>query len=510
MKWIATLLFVAAGCTPVQSSADEYLRLENPYAGRSPADVAAAVIRARDVAGRVEYLASDAMRGRDTPSPELEEAAQYLAAELEGVGLEPGADDGYVQYWPFRRRVLDRDQASLTFTVGDARIDLRYGTDYVVVGGGDAIQAEAVLVGHVSGAASAMAATVGRVAVVFLGGARPEEWPWPVIGRTATAAARAEAGAVVFVLDPALEAGALDEVMGAFELPMQEGLRVPLFFVTHHVGREVFGAGGLDLERMWIGEPPARTLPGVVAAADAPMREVDVEVPNVVALLPGSDPDRSEEYVILSAHYDHVGVGPPDASGDSIYNGADDNASGTAALLEVAEAFAALAERPARPVLFLAVAGEEKGLLGSQWFAANPTVYLTDAVANLNLDMIGRNEPGEVVIVGRDYSTLGPLVDSLAAAHAELGLSLIPDPNPGESFFTRSDQYNFAVRGIPAVLVTTHLHEDYHSPADEADRLDADKVARIARLVFLAALEVAQRETAPTWTEAGRQAIRTR
>ncbi len=196
-------------------------------------------------------------------------------------------------------------------------------------------------------------------------------------------------------------------------------------------------------------------------------------------------------------------------AGDSIYNGADDNASGTAALLEVAQAFAALDEAPARPVLFLALAGEEKGLLGSQWFAANPTVFLTDAVANVNLDMIGRNEPGGVVVVGQSYSSLGPLFDSLAVAHPELGLRVIPDPHPGERFFTRSDQYNFALRGIPSVLVTTHLHEDYHRPSDEAARVDTDKVARIARLVFLAALELAGGRDVQ-WTEEGRAAVRRR
>ncbi|MFW6331588.1 MAG: M28 family peptidase, partial [Gemmatimonadota bacterium] len=233
-----------------------------------------------------------------------------------------------------------------------------------------------------------------------------------------------------------------------------------------------------------------------------------VLVPNVVGRLPGNDLTRADEYVVLVAHFDHLGVGEPDASGDSVYNGADDNASGVAALVEVAEAFAALPEPPARPVLFLAVSGTEREMLGSTWYAAHPTVTLSRAVAVLNIDMIGRNAPDSIGVVGYRSSSLGPLVEELAAAAPDLGLVVQPDSAPERDLFSRGDHLPFARRGIPAIRVFSGLHDDYHTPADEAAAVDDRKVARVARLVFLTALRLASQDRRPAWTEAGREAIR--
>lgn len=498
---LLTLLLLAA-CTPVQSGSMEFVRPDPQPA--TPLETARNVIRARDVDRRIAWLASDRMRGRDTPSPELDSAAAYLAAEFGRIGLRPAGDDSYLQYWRLQRSALDADQVHLEFRAGSLSIAPRYAHALAAVGGGDAIQAEAVFVGPAEDAPTLMLAAEGRVAIALLAGSAPAEWRWPAtIGRVAQAAARARAGAVVFIADPDFGPAGFAQAAAAFEGPVNEPSPVPLFFVDAATGAELFRAAGMDPATTQV---PA-TMAGVLAQADAPLTPVDTRAPNVVALLPGADSARAEEYVILSAHFDHIGVGAPDAHGDSIYNGADDNASGTAALIEIAEAFAALPAPPARPVLFLGVSGEEKGLLGSQWFAANPTVFLTDAIADLNIDMIGRNDPGEVVVIGHDYSSLGPLFDSLTTRNPDLGLAVVTDPAPEQSFFTRSDHYNFATRGIPSVLITTHLHEDYHTPADEAGRVDADKVARIARLVFLAALELANGEQ-PAWTEAGRAAVR--
>ena len=220
--------------------------------------------------------------------------------------------------------------------------------------------------------------------------------------------------------------------------------------------------------------------------------------PNVIAVLPGSDPALRDEYVVLSAHLDHVGVGRPQG-GDSIYNGADDDASGTTALLEVAEALAGMAERPRRSVVFLHVSGEELGLLGSQHFTENPTIPLDRIVANVNVDMIGRNAADRVVVIGKDYSSLGEVVDRAASTHPELGLEAVDDPWPEEQFFFRSDHFNFARREIPAIFFFSGVHADYHQPSDEVELIDTDKAARIARLVFFTVLEVATVDGRPRW-----------
>jgi Zn-dependent M28 family amino/carboxypeptidase len=233
-----------------------------------------------------------------------------------------------------------------------------------------------------------------------------------------------------------------------------------------------------------------------------------MRAPNVIGILPGSDPELRDSYVVFSAHFDHVGVGRPDAAGDSIYNGADDNASGTSGLLEVARAFASLPKAPARSLVFLAVSGEEKGLLGSEYYSDHPTVPLEKIVANINVDMIGRNAADSIVVIGQEYSTLGPLVQEVAAAHPELGLTVAQDIWPEQRFFFRSDHYNFARKDIPALFFFAGVHEDYHRPSDHVEKIDTDKTARVARLIFYTAYEIANRSTAPAWSEQGLREVR--
>ncbi|MHB1168809.1 MAG: M28 family metallopeptidase [Longimicrobiales bacterium] len=241
----------------------------------------------------------------------------------------------------------------------------------------------------------------------------------------------------------------------------------------------------------------------------AGMRAGDTRnVPNVVAILPGSDPVLRDTYIVLSAHFDHVGVGTPDASGDSIYNGADDDASGTSGMLEVAEAFASLPVAPRRSLVFLAVSGEEKGLLGSRWYSDHPTVPIEQIVANVNLDMIGRNAPDSIVVIGQEFSSLGPLIQQIAEDRPELGLTVAEDIWPEQNFFFRSDHFNFARKEIPALFFFAGVHEDYHQPSDHVEKIDADKAARIARLVYWLTSAVANDPQAPEWTDEGLARVR--
>jgi len=221
--------------------------------------------------------------------------------------------------------------------------------------------------------------------------------------------------------------------------------------------------------------------------------------PNVVAILEGSDPLLRDEYVVLSAHMDHVGVGVPDARGDSIYNGADDNASGTVAVMTIARAMASLDRRPARSVIFVLVSGEEKGLWGSAYFMERPPVPADRMVANLNMDMVGRNWTDTIVAIGREHSDLGETLDRVNAAHPELGMAAIDDLWPQEQFYYRSDHYNFARKGVPALFFFNGVHDDYHRPSDEPEKVDAEKAARVARLVFHLAVEIGDAPERPRW-----------
>ena len=483
--------------------------------GLSPAE-AAATITPQDVYARIEFLASDQMRGRDTPSPELEIAAAYLVNQYKLLGLEPGGEDGtFYQWWPFPLRRLSAAEARFEVAAAGGTTRLALGRDFFSAGGTPAPLSSAGMVYAGRGADAVLAEGTmrGRVVLVALPGRYSRDWRTER-NRLRTAAQRAGAAAVVYVLDPAWTADSVakyGETALAPTRTLGSGAAFPQFFVTHDAARRVFQGAGLSLDEQWrAAEGMTRPLPlaGATATAGLPLELLDqARAPNVAAILRGSDPALRDEYVVLSAHLDHVGVGAP-VNGDSIYNGADDDASGTTALVEVAEAFAALGVRPRRSIVFLHVSGEEKGLLGSAWYSDHPTVPLPQIVANVNVDMIGRNSPDTVVAIGRGYSTLGDVADRVAGAHPELGLELTDDLWPEERFFFRSDHFNFARKEIPAIFFFSGVHEDYHRPSDEVEKIDADKAARISRMIFYLVNEVANDPQRPRWDPRGLAEVR--
>jgi Zn-dependent M28 family amino/carboxypeptidase len=259
-------------------------------------------------------------------------------------------------------------------------------------------------------------------------------------------------------------------------------------------------------------------LEGTTVTITARRTSTQAQPPNVVGIIEGSDPNLRDTYVVISAHIDHVGVGSPDATGDSIYNGADDDASGTSAMIEVAQAFAALPVKPARSIIFLGVSGEEKGLFGSRWFTDNPPVDASKLVANINVDMIGRNAPDSIVAIGLDYSSLGPLTQQVARSRSELGLTVAPDLWPEEQLFVRSDHFNFARIGVPSAyfkggidfrdrpedrrrMKASYTAVHYHQPTDEiAQWWNLHGAVEDMRLVLECLLRVASADKAPTWT----------
>jgi hypothetical protein len=222
---------------------------------------------------------------------------------------------------------------------------------------------------------------------------------------------------------------------------------------------------------------------------------------NVVGVIRGSDPKLRDEIILVMAHYDHLGIRGPGVNGDSIYNGADDDASGTVAMLEIARALRQ-GPKPKRTVVFAAMTGEEMGLLGTNYFIANPPYSLEKMVAGFEVEMIGRPDslaggPGKAWLTGYERSTMG---DMLKAN----GIPIVPDPRPSQNFFRRSDNYAFARRGIVAhTLSTFNLHTDYHRPSDEADAFDFDHMTAVIRAAAQAVRHLANGPT-PAWHEGGK------
>jgi Zn-dependent M28 family amino/carboxypeptidase len=225
---------------------------------------------------------------------------------------------------------------------------------------------------------------------------------------------------------------------------------------------------------------------------------------NVVGIIRGGDPALSEEAVILGAHFDHVGVGRS-VEGDSVYNGADDDASGVAVVLEVARLMAR-SEPPDRTVVILLTTGEERGLLGTRFYIDNPVVPMERTVADLQVEMVGRPDslaggPGRAWLTGFERTTLG-------VALAEAGVPLVPDPRPDQRFFFRSDNIAFAVLGIPAhTLSSFNMHDDYHRPSDEAEFLDYEHMASVTRSTA-EAVRILANGPPPEWLPGGRPEAR--
>ncbi len=285
---------------------------------------------------------------------------------------------------------------------------------------------------------------------------------------------------------------------------------IPLFRVTERVADELLGPSGKTLRELQseidaTGKPRSIAVPDVTVRLVRPLRDLKlVSTRNVIGALEGSDPALRDEYVIITAHYDHSG-----ATDQVIFHGADDNASGTAAVMALAEAFAANPARPKRSVLFLAFDAEENGLLGAFHYVENPIVALEKTVAVLNMDMIGRNEESAtwvsraadtgntVNLVGTRYSA--DLRAVIEKANRAIGLSLDEkmERDDRENWFARSDHFAFATRSIPMVLFSTGEHPDYHTPNDTWDRIDYPKLTRIVRLVYLTAWELANAASRP-------------
>jgi hypothetical protein len=463
-------------------------------------EAAVGSITARDVAHRVAVLADDSMRGRNTPSPELDAAAQYIAGEFQRFGLTPGGDDGtFLQRYPIRQVVVDVAASSIRVADGT---EWRVGQELLAwSGSGEASGVPYVLSGG-QGTPSVLDAVPDGAILIITASMQSLSDLFPHVQAR-------EFGAVLMV---SRASQAIWERMAAGQRrPRSQigsrGGRTRFFQLRADAFTELLTARGLDTALV---SSPADA-PFAVTPIDGARMDVrlafetvrDESAPNVVGILEGSDPVLKDEYLVFSAHMDHSGTtdqGSCAARGaDSICNGADDNASGTVAIVELAEAFAALHPRPKRSVIFLTVSGEEKDLWGSAHFAEHPPVPVEQMVANVNADMLGRNWADTIVVIGKEHSDLGETLERVNAAHPELNMTAIDDLWPEENFYRRSDHYNFAQRGVPILFFFNGTHEDYHQVTDEPDKIDAEKESRIVQLMLYLGIEIANAAERPKW-----------
>jgi Zn-dependent M28 family amino/carboxypeptidase len=483
----------------------------------------------------VRWLADDARRGRETGSPGYYAAAQYVAHEFERAGALPAGTSGYFQPVQFVWRRL-REPESWVALVRAARADtFELGEDVIVSDGldaADSIDAEAVFVGYGLHLPEAGLDDLtghdlrGKVAV-YLRGA-PKNIPSTVAAHAQSTGYRwsrlRAAGAIgtVTISDPAvvrvpwarikanraepgmtLADSALDERRGLeFSASVNPDKAEKIFEGSGHTFAEILDAAHAGRAI------PHFELPFRIRARVRVDRK-NVESPNVIGIIPGSDPALRGESVVLTAHLDHLGVGGPIA-GDSIYNGAMDNASGVATLIEIARALRA--SPPKRSVVLLALTGEEKGLLGSWAFASRPPPSVGHMVASLNLDMFLPIVPLKSVIAfGIEESELGDWFREIADS---AGVRIQPDPMPEQTIFVRSDQYNLVRAGVPSLFVTFGETGDstqdrrfkdwrrdrYHAPSDDLNQpVDKDAAVAFNRLLLRVCRDVADRPEAPRW-----------
>lgn len=468
----------------------------------------------------LEFIASDLLLGRDTPSQGLDLAARYIASHLEMYGAEPGGDNGtYFQMITLGRSVL---KAEGTLCAIDGK-SLELGTDYVpdAAVAGD-VQGPAVFVK--SGWTNAqkgidpMKGLNLKGAIVVTDGmlpdgvARRDTFNDPNWESPAVAAKRYGAAAVVTV--SGLPGGQgwkrqVDRMTQGGRFSIQSPDRpvgVPSITVSPEVG-ETLKSSALNAMRAEF--PP--NAPTVSIKLNAVNETQTTQ--NVIGIIRGSDPVLKNEFVALGAHYDHVGVGQPDNRGDTIYNGADDDGSGTVAMLEIARVVAA-GKRPKRSLIFVWHCGEEKGLWGSQYFAAHPTIDFSKLIIQVNMDMIGMSKkPGDTNPANADLTdsrsiyVIGPklissdITKTLTAVNdATVKMNLLDtydttsDPN---RYYQRSDHYSYIAKGVPAIFLFSGSHENYHRPSDEVSQIDFDKLQTTAKLLYAMAYEFAMQPERP-------------
>jgi hypothetical protein len=464
------------------------------FAVIAAAGVAAQVqpkVTANDLKADVSFLASDALEGRGTPSKGLDIAAEYIASEFRRAGLEPAGDDGYFQTAPYASVTPNSEGLELTLETGDR-----------------VIKAESASMGLQEAAAADLSHVPAVKATMTDAAALDALTPDQVRGKV-----------LLLVIPPDAQ---YSVTRGIPDAVVRLGPALVLSVRTHGRGLSAgsrlrdTSAPGAKVPILAVWDAAIQT---AVAAAEEIRVSVHIPAPaavpvklrNVIGVLRGSDPALKDTYLVLTAHYDHLGV-RGSGEGDRIFNGANDDASGTSSVVEIAKALAALAPRPRRSIVFMTFFGEELGDLGSRYYCQHPVFPLAKTIADINLEQLGRTDDSEgprllqFNLTGFDYTGIAAF---LSKAGGETGIRVVKDVENSDSFFGRSDNAAFADAGVPSTtLSVSYIFPDYHRPGDEWPKLDYDNMAKVDDAVALGVYGIADSAEAPQWNKANPKTAR--
>ncbi|HJZ69327.1 MAG TPA: M28 family peptidase [Blastocatellia bacterium] len=488
-----------------------WLSAQQPQQFKITPDVRAALdhVSADSLRGHLSFIASDALEGRNTPSRGLDIAAEYIAAQFRRSGLEPVGDDSYFQTANFLFSETPMDAFELKFQVGSETVSVA--KNQVSFNIDKALNISASLLKVDYNDAAAIAALTpervdGRVVITEIPDSRRFEQPRRLemflareqfLGRMA-----ALKTPVVISID---RNSATGSGAGQGRLIDPESRRdfiqpgAPV--ITVHDPRVV-----KQYDQMTSIAETAQIVANVPAQVERPVR-----LRNVIGVLRGSDPKLKESYVLVTAHYDHLGK-RPGTQGDNIFNGANDDGSGTVSVIELASALASLNPRPKRTIVFMTFFGEEKGLLGSRYYGRHPAFPIDKTVADINLEQVGRTDSSDgpqianATLTGFDYSDIATIFKT---AGELTGITVYKHEQNSDAFFPRSDNQALADQGVPAhTLCTAFVYPDYHGVGDHWDKIDYANMEKVDRMVALAAIMIANNPEAPRWNEANPKAAR--
>ena len=484
----------------------------------------------RDLRAYMSFFSSDELQGRETGTRSNDEAALYIKTNLMRLGLKPlhGTDD-FFQEIPFVSTSIDRKNSVLT--ISDEGGNSIFSSDSLVVFAfrpdDKTITGKLVFLGYgykdtVSGyndfkgldLKDKIVLIMTRTPEAFKSGEGKEQFEQRVEAPKIMAAVAAGAKAVLLVYDSGNQfrdpwASGVAELLpsGRVNLKGAGDFMMPfnLSFITQNIANALLKPTGRNLARMQemiasTGAPVSSEIEGIIVSIRTAVVQKEFNSPNVIGIIEGSDPVLKNECVIYSAHFDHIGINDK----GEINNGADDNASGSMALLEVAEAFKMLDKPPLRSIVFAWVNGEEKGLLGSQYYTENPVFPIEKTLVDINLDMVGRSKmasdtgkfygmpldvtnPGEIYVYTAHESS--QLLKMMYDAAGKAGIKVIDRGKDIE--YGSSDHASFWKKGVPAIMVHSGVHADLHGPGDDYGKIDFDKMQKAARMVFLIGYDVA-------------------
>lgn len=495
-------------------------------------------VTAKQLKEYLTFIASDELEGRDTPSRGLDIAAMYIAQHLASWGLKPAGDNGsYFQKFPLKRNRIDAQNVRLDingqpFVYGEdffssltqANVPL---SNLVYVSHGWVIKSKNINAYQGIDVKDKIIVVANSLpkGVTFndLQGKAGEDWFSPPLYAQANGAKAVIAFGTFNDLANWQATKWRQTERGAVNYgDSQNQITVPIITAGPRLTNAIFQGEKASAATIFTKtiqqeffEPFELKASKKIGLAVS-LKSDTLYTQNVVGILEGSDPVLRNEYVAIGAHYDHVGMNPFAPGEDKIWNGADDDGSGTVSVLNIAEAFAKGAQRPKRSILFIWHAGEEKGLWGSDYFTSNPTVPITSVITQLNVDMIGRYQnpgdenhpqnkrlpkPHEVFTIGNKMMSteLGQIADEVNASFLKLNFNSQYDgPDHPDQFFYRSDHFNYARKGVPIIFFMDGDHADYHQPSDSVEKINFEQMEKVARTIMAIGWTLANGAKRPT------------